>query len=192
MRPEGGGNELARIIVAHAKSKGIFDNVDFARFEQISERNRKKLYAECLSIRARCDQWLEDHPAMNIIVMGDINDGFGMDYYEQRFRRSAVDTLLGDVWYPEGILRHVLPRPKLGKYGWKPSSGRFQDRLTGDKFNVLIDHILVTRGIGVSDAMVWNPYLEQDTDEKTAQVTALKDTLLKASDHFPVSALLDL
>jgi predicted extracellular nuclease len=192
VRPEGGGNELARIIVAHAKSKGIFDNVDFARFEQISERNRKKLYAECLSIRARCDQWLEDHPDMNVIVMGDINDGFGSDYYEQRFSRSAVETLLGDVWYPERVLKHVLPRPRLGKYGWTPSTGRFQDRLTGDKFNVLIDHILVTQGVGVSEAMVWNPYLEQETDEKTAQVKALKDTLLNASDHFPVSVVLDL
>ena len=88
---------MARIIVEYAKSKDIFDNVDFARFEQISERNRKKLYGERLSIRARCDQWLKYHSDMNIIVMGDINDGFGMDYYEQRFRRSAVDTLLGNV-----------------------------------------------------------------------------------------------
>ena len=32
-------NELARIIVAHTKSKGIFDMVDMARFEQLSERN---------------------------------------------------------------------------------------------------------------------------------------------------------
>jgi endonuclease/exonuclease/phosphatase family metal-dependent hydrolase len=56
----------------------------------------------------------------------------------------------------------------------------------------LIDHILVTQGVGVSEAMVWNPYLEQETDEKTAQVKALKDTLLNASDHFPVSVVLDL
>ena len=35
------GNELARIMVAHTKSKGIFDSVNLARFEQLSERNRK-------------------------------------------------------------------------------------------------------------------------------------------------------
>ena len=191
VRPAGGGSELARIIVAHAKSKGIFDRVDFARFEQISERNRKKLFAECFSIRSRCNQWLSDQSDLNIVVMGDINDGFGKDYYEQRFSRSAVEALLGDSWYPERILKHVLPRPKLGKYGWTPSTGRFEDRLTGDTFNVLIDHILVTQGIGVSDAMVWNPYLKQDTDEKTALVKGMRDVLLNASDHFPVSGILE-
>ena len=127
VRPATGGDELARIIVAHTKSKGIFDAVDMARYEQLSERNRKKLYAECFSIRSRCDQWLADHPDMNIIVMGDINDGFGMDYYEQRFGRGAVEILLGDVWQPYKILKHVLPRPKLNKYGWTPSSSRYKD-----------------------------------------------------------------
>jgi endonuclease/exonuclease/phosphatase family metal-dependent hydrolase len=185
-------NEVARIIVAHTKSKGIFDMVDMARFEQLSERNRRKLYAECTSIRERCDQWLEDDPKRPVIVMGDINDGAGMDYYERRHMRSAVEILLGDVWEPELILQHVLPRPKLQRYGWVPSSSRFKDRITEDLFNVLIDHMLVSESVGVTDAMVWNPYLKQKDAETTAQVKALKDDLLEAADHFPVSAVLDL
>ncbi len=192
VRTASGGDEVARCIIAHAKSKGIFDAVDMARFQQVSERNRKKLFAECLSIRNRCDQWMEDYPNLPVIVMGDINDGFGMDYYERRFCRSAIDTLLGDVWFPDKILKHILPQPKLGRYGWTPSSSRFQDRLTGDKFNVLIDHILVSRKVTVSGAMVWNPFINQETEEQTAQVKAIKESLLEASDHFPVSALLSL
>jgi predicted extracellular nuclease len=192
VRSADSGDELARIVIAHAKSKGIFDLVDMARFEQISGRNRKKLYAECFSIRERCDQWLKENPTMKIVVMGDINDGFGTDYYEQRFSRSAVEILLGDVWYPEGILKHVLPRPKMNKYGWVPSTGRFKDRLTGDTFNVLIDHILVSRSVHFRDAMVWNPYLDQKDDAKAAEVKAVRNALLKASDHFPVSVVLDL
>ena len=192
VRPASGGDEIARIIVAHTKSKGIFDAVDMARFEQISERNRKKLYAECLSIRKRCDQWMENSPDVPVIVMGDINDGFGLDYYEQRFSRSAVETLLGDVWEPDKILKHVLQRPKLNKYGWTPSSGHFKDRLTGDRFNVLIDHILVSTGTVVTEALVWNPYLKQETQELTDRVRTVKDALLEASDHFPVSAVLKL
>ena len=128
---------------------------------------------------------------MKVVVMGDINDGFGTDYYEQRFSRSAVEILLGDVWYPERILRHVLPRPKINKYGWVPSTGRFKDRLTGDKFNVLIDHILVSQSVRLRDAMVWNPYLDQKDDAKAAKVKAVRNALLNASDHFPVSAVLD-
>ena len=192
VRPAAGGDELARIIVAHAKSKGIFDNVDLARYEQISARNRKKLYAECMSIRNRVDQWFKKNPQAKIIVMGDINDGFGMDYYEQRFSRSAVEILLGDIWQPERILKHVLPKPKLGKYGWSPSTSRFQDKLTEDKFNVLIDHILVSRNIDIHDVTVWNPYLDQKDDVKNANVNAIKYALKNASDHFPVSIKVEL
>jgi len=182
-KTDDGTVELARVIVAHTKSKGIFDSVDLARFEQLSERNRKKLYGECFSIRERCDQWLEDKADAKIIVVGDINDGFGIDYYEQRFSRSAVEILLGNVWQPEKILRQVLPRPKLGKYGWTPSSSRYRDRITGDQFNVLIDHILVSQSTTFDNAKVWNPFAKDAPDE----VKAIKDELKKASDHFPVS-----
>ena len=115
-----------------------------------------------------------------------------MDYYERRYMRSAIELMLGDVWEPELILKHVLPRPRLGDYGWIPSSSRYKDRLTGDGFNVLIDHMLVSQSVGVVDAMVWNPYLKQKDEDTTAQVVALKSTLLQASDHFPVSATLEL
>lgn len=182
------GDELARIMVAHTKSKGIFAAVDFARFEQLSERNRKKLYAECFSIRERCDQWLSDQPAQKVILCGDINDGFGLDYYEQRFSRSAVETLLGSVWEPEKILRQVLPRPKLGKFGWNPSSSRYQDRITGDYFNVLIDHIVVSESVTFSNARVWNPFPKN----APADVKALKPQLKDASDHFPVSVEIEI
>jgi hypothetical protein len=182
------GTEVARVIVAHTKSKGIFDLVDLARFEQLSGRNRKKLIAECYSIRERCNQYFEEDPDRHVIVAGDINDGFGMDYYEARFARSAVEVLLGDVWEPERILKHVLPRPRLGKYGWTPNSSRFRDRVTGDQFNVLIDHLLVSRGVAVSDALVWNPYLS----DAPSKVRDLRSQLLDGSDHFPVSADLTL
>lgn len=175
--------EIGRIIVVHTKSKGIFDSVDMARFEQLSERNRMKLFAECFSVRERCDQWLDKNPNLKLIVAGDINDGFGLDYYEQRFRRSAVEILLGTVWSPEKILRHVLPKPKLGRYGWTPSSSRYQDRLTEDMFDVLIDHVLVSQSVKFESTLVWNPFPKTAPDT----VKALKDELKGASDHFPVS-----
>ena len=186
--PGAGGAERARIIVAHTKSKGIFDSVDLARFEQLSERNRKKLYAECFSIRERCNQWFDDNPQLKLFVMGDINDGFGLDYYELRFRRSAVEILMGDVWEPQKILRHVLPRPKLGKYGWTPSSSSFKDPIIDNYVNVLIDHILVSQSVTYENARVWNPYAQK----APAEVKALKAALKEASDHFPVSVEVEL
>lgn len=182
--------EIARIIVAHTKSKGIFESVDIARFEQLSERNRKKLYAECMSIRERCDQWLAAEPDRNVLVMGDINDGAGMDYYERRFAKSAIELLMGDLWEPGLLLMHVLPKPKLGSRGWSPYSSDFRDRLTEYTVNVLIDHILVNRGAGVVDARVWNPDLKENKEHQGIQ--KLKKELKAASDHFPVSATLEL
>lgn len=182
--------EIVCLIVAHTKSKGIFDSVDIARFEQLSERNRKKLYAECLSIRERCDQWLADKPKRNVMVMGDINDGAGMDYYERRFSRSAVELLMGDPWLPELQMKHVLPRPKLGSRGWVPYSSDFRDRLTEYTVNVLIDHILVSRHTTLIDAVVWNPRLKANKDN--AVIQSVKTELNAASDHYPVMATLDL
>ncbi|MFV2057628.1 MAG: endonuclease/exonuclease/phosphatase family protein [Thiohalomonadales bacterium] len=193
VKPAAGGDEIARIIVAHAKSKGIFDRVDFARYEQLSKRNRRKLYAECTSIRERCDQWLRDKPERHVIVMGDINDGFGKDYYEQRFSRSAVELLLGEVWYPELILKSViLEKPKVGKYGWTPSTTRFTDKVTNDTLNVLIDHIMVSQGITILDTTVWNPYDDLKPESKDQRVKGIKAHLKKASDHFPVSVKITL
>ncbi len=126
---------------------------------------------------------LNEDSTLKLIVAGDINDGFGLDYYEQRFRRSAVEILLGTSWEPEMILRHVLPRPRLNSRGWNPSSSRYRDRLTGDRFNVLIDHVLVSQSVKFENALVWNPYLKGAPDTVKDLKTELKD----ASDHFPVS-----
>lgn len=171
---------LTRVIIAHTKSKGIFDMVDYARFEQISERDRLKLFAECMSIRERCDEYLEKN--QEVIVMGDINDGFELDFYENRFSKSAVELLLGDIWKPEFVLKSVLPKPKLNAYGWTPNSSRFRDRITGDVVNVLIDHILASQGLKILSGQVWNPYLEKDDPI----ISGLKSALLKGSDHFPI------
>ncbi|WP_157373458.1 endonuclease/exonuclease/phosphatase family protein [Algoriphagus terrigena] len=176
---------FSRVIIAHTKSKGIFDKVDYARFEQLSQRDRLRLFGECMHIRERCNQYLAK--GQNVIVMGDINDGFELDFYENRFSKSAVELLLGDTWKPEWILRSVLPKPKLTAYGWTPYSGKYVDRITGDEFNVLIDHILVSRGIRILRGQVWNPSLEQDDP----LIQGLRNELFHAADHFPIFAELE-
>ena len=187
------GKEVARMIVAHSKSKGIFDRVDFGRYEQLSERNRKKLIAECLSMRERCDQWLEDKPDRAVFVMGDINDGFGKDYYEQRFSRSAVEILLGDVWYPDKILHSVIKdKPRLGKYGWTPYTCSYTDAMTKHKLNVLIDHILVSRQVKIIGTTVWNPKIDHKNPIIEGLINSIKTELKSASDHYPVSVIVEL
>ncbi|WP_299215463.1 endonuclease/exonuclease/phosphatase family protein [uncultured Aquimarina sp.] len=175
-------DHFAKIIIAHTKSKGIFAPVDYAKFEQISERDRMRLYAECMSIRKKCNDYIEE--GHNVIVMGDINDGIGMDFYENRFNKSAVEILLGDVWEPEMILTSVLPKPKWTSNGWKPSSSRYRDRITEDYINVLIDHILISKNLKPRKAKVWNPYAEKEDNI----IQSISKDLKAASDHFPVVA----
>ena len=164
------------------------ERVDFAGYMQFSERNRRKLFAECYSIRERCDVWLQENPECKLAVLGDFNDGFGPDSYEERFSRSIVETLLGNVWEPEKILCSVIGRPIQKKFGWEPSSSRYTDRLTGDKINVLIDHILVSRNVVFDKQLVWNPHLTNAPKE----VVSIREELTGASDHYPISVRIKL
>ena len=171
---------IFRLIVVHAKSKGIFGSADLVHWERENYRNRRKLFAECSWVRLRVEEWLDE--GNEVVVMGDINDGPGMDHYEFQFGRSAVEIIMGDLYEPQRILKSHVARPKWGRYGWEPSSTRFKDRLTETQVNVLIDHILVSQGLAVRDGshIVWNPF-------QVAPAKAIKDELLVASDHFPVS-----
>ncbi|HGX92217.1 MAG TPA: hypothetical protein ENK35_02755 [Candidatus Tenderia sp.] len=176
----GEGQELY-ILLAHAKSKGIFKATDMIHWQRESERNRRKLFAECSWIRKRVDEWQKQ--ARKIVVMGDMNDGPGMDFYEYQFGRSAVEIIMGDLFHPATVLNNHIGRPKWTNKGWSPYSARFKDRFTGANVNVLIDHILSSQNLDVSGdqpLILWNPYEE-------ALAKPLKRQLTRASDHFPIS-----
>lgn len=170
-----------RLIVAHTKSKGIFSSMDMVHLERESRRNRLKIFAECSWIRRRVDEWLDK--GHQVVVMGDINDGPGMDEYEMRYGRSGVEILMGSIFEPDRLLRNHAGKPVWGAMGWKPSTVRFKDRITETYINVLIDHILISSGLktsGQDSYQIWNPY-ENDNAKP------LKTDLLNASDHFPIS-----
>lgn len=177
-----------RLMVVHAKSKGIFDSVDLVHWERENERNRRKLFAEATSIRQRVDEWAD--AGERVVVMGDVNDGPGMDHYEERFGRSAVEIIMGSIWEPAKVLVSHAGRPEYGRYGWEPASARFRDRFTEDLINVLIDHVLATQDLPVdlvagAGHKVWNPYQDDDARQ-------MRDALRTASDHFPVTLDLDM
>ncbi|MCH8218709.1 MAG: hypothetical protein IH892_18280 [Planctomycetes bacterium] len=54
--------------------------------------------------------------------MGDVNDGPCMDIYEMRSGRSAVETIMGDLFRPDAVLRNNVGRPEFKRYGWEPAS----------------------------------------------------------------------
>jgi len=177
---DGETGKKIRVIVVHTKSKGIFSSSDYIHWERESNRNRRKLFAECSWVRKRVDEWL--NAGHDVVVMGDINDGPGMDHYESFFGKSAVEIVMGNLYEPGRILLNHAGQPKWGKWGWEPSSTRFKDRITETQVNVLIDHIAVSQGLNVGGDghLIWNPYRED-------RATSIKGSLLEASDHFPVS-----
>lgn len=173
------------LMGVHTKSKGIFNSVDQVHLERESRRNRLKQYAECSWIRRRVDDWLD--AGKTFCVLGDINDGPGMDLYEMRYGRSAVEIIMGNLFQPHRVLLSHVGRPEWKSYGWEPASARFKDRITESYVNVLIDHILASPNLptsGATPAKVWNPY--QDDNLRQHQVT-FRD----ASDHFPLTLDLD-
>ena len=177
------GTENAfNLIVVHAKSKGIFSSTDLLRLDRENQRNRKKLFAECQWVRNRVEEWLDD--GKKVVVMGDLNDGPGMDYYEMQFGKSAVEIIMGDIFDPDNVLRSYMGRPKWGNYGWSPSSTRFYDKITEDPINAIIDHILMSKDVPyVADSyQVLNPYEQKQLPDD------FKHALKKASDHFPIVA----
>jgi endonuclease/exonuclease/phosphatase family metal-dependent hydrolase len=178
--------EVFYVMGVHTKSKGIFNSMDQVHLERESRRNRLKLYAECAWIRNRVEDWLGDNK--KFAVMGDMNDGPGMDLYEMRYGHSAAEVIMGDLFDPNRILRNYIGRPKWTSYGWEPSSARFKDQTTETYVNVLIDHIFASPNMptsGQPPVKVWNPYKHDDLKDHRTQFT-------NASDHFPVTLDLNL
>ena len=65
----------------------------------ISIANRRKQLAQALWIRGRVDQVLDI--GAEVIVLGDLNDGPGLDVYEEFFARSSVEIIMGQSQGPE-------------------------------------------------------------------------------------------
>lgn len=179
-----------RLIGVHAKSKaphGARNERDAVRM-QIA--NRRKQLAQCEWIRRRVDEHLdrEEH----VIVLGDFNDGPGIDRYERIFGRSGVELVMGDVGEPERILRNPHVRARLHpEFGWRPATARFYKREKRAYLNALIDFVMVSPELAETARASWRIWHPFDDAACFADKT-LQAALLDASDHFPVSVDLTL
>jgi hypothetical protein len=137
-------------IFVHAKSKIIASVVDFHNFQKIALSNRKKLVAQAEHLRSRLDDLLDQDTALPLMVMGDMNDGPGLDPFEKMVGKSFVEAVMGSVFEPSKILHNVLY--------WMANGGReireqlwttdFADPIVsapfGGKHRVWLDHILIS------------------------------------------------
>lgn len=175
--------QRVRFINVHSKSKGIFDVVDLARFQEISYGNRKKLIAQATNLRERLDDLLTEPNPIPTAVLGDMNDGPGLDAFERRLGKSFVETVMGSVFNPEHIFRNALQHI-ADEFRW---TADFPDPIVnnprGFNHRVWIDHILVSPTLADPQGqlrLVTNSG-EIDENDNVAQM---------ASDHFAVSCVL--
>ncbi|MEL7344810.1 MAG: endonuclease/exonuclease/phosphatase family protein [Pseudomonadota bacterium] len=178
---------LFRLIGVHAKSKAPHGAKTRDEVMRVSIANRRKQLAQCIWLRARVDEHLAAGDPM--IVLGDFNDGPGLDTYEALFGRSGVEIVVGEGDQPRLFDPHadtVLKR----RFGAMPVTARFFNRESGRYIQTLLDYIMVSPDLvrKAPSWRIWHPF-----DDPVCYGTPdLRDALLTASDHFPVTLDIDL
>jgi len=179
-----------RVLGLHLKSKGIFDALEWSRWWDKADANRKKILAQASQIRSKfLDPYLtaDETKDIPIIVCGDINDGPGLDASEKRLFGSGIERLMGNVWKPGLCMMNALfdslkqkERDKLDFSSIHTTS--FRDPIFNNTFQKeWIDHVLYSKcqaGDWVRGAKV---NIEMP-DGKPIWVDHKH-----ASDHYPVS-----
>lgn len=177
-----------RLIGVHAKSKAPHGADDAREMQRIAVENRRKQLAQCGWLRAR----IEDHldAGDSLVVMGDFNDGPGLDAQERLFGRSGVEIVLGEDDAPGRRLfdphaRLALAHPMAAQ----PATARFAVPPDWRILSALLDYAMISPDLCACNPRwrIWHPF---DDPEIYADAD-LRAALLAASDHFPVTLDLD-
>ncbi|NPD14035.1 endonuclease [Xinfangfangia sp. D13-10-4-6] len=178
-----------RMIGVHAKSKNPHGATDEAQAIRISIENRRKQLAQCIWLRARVDEILK--AGENVMVMGDFNDGPGLDEFEKLFGKSGVEIVLGQDADPAMRLKDPHANMALcSRMGFCPTTARFWLAPQKRYFEALLDFIMLSPGLmkPVPEWRIWHPF----QDPRILGKRDLSEALLQASDHFPVTVDLPL
>ena len=173
-----------RMIGVHVKSKAPHGARDDDHAMKIAIFNRRKQLAQCIWLRRRIEAHLtQDTP---LIVLGDLNDGPGLDIYEELFGRSGVEIVMG--W--NGAEDRLMFDPNAARALERrimaaPTTARFYVASEGRYLSALLDYIMVSPDLRPRARQwhVWHPF----EDPICWENDRLRDALLTASDHFPVT-----
>ena len=130
-----------RMIGAHLKSKAPHGARSKAEIMKLSIQNRRKQLAQAIWLRQRVEEHLLAQTPL--IVLGDLNDGPGLDEYEGLFGRSSVEIVLGEGNGPclhDPHARQALQR----RIGARPTSARFYLADQKRFLQALLDYIMVS------------------------------------------------
>ncbi len=181
---ETASGSILRMIGVHVKSKaphGARDPEDARRLKLL---HRRKQYAQSLWLRQRIDTHLAS--GESVIVLGDFNDGPGIEDAPEARLPSAVATVLGhDRPFHDRLHDRHAAAALLGPGTAAPTSARFLMAEDGHYFSALLDYIMISEDLLDRSPRwcIWHPF-----DEPVCyRNPGLRDALLLASDHFPVT-----
>lgn len=173
-----------RMIGVHAKSKNPYGVAGREAVIRLAIENRRKQLAQCLWLRQRVEEHLS--AAESLIVLGDFNDGPGLDEFEKLFGHSGVEIVLGTD--PDPSRRLTDPHAAMAlqsRVSIAPTTARFFLAPQRRYFEALLDYIMVSPDLAARqpDWRIWHPF----DDPGVMAVPDLREAILQASDHFPVT-----
>ncbi len=172
-----------RLIGAHLKSKAPHGARNEDQAMSLSIANRRKQLAQAVWLSRRVGVHLAAGDP--VVLLGDMNDGPGLDEYESLFGRSSVEILLQAGLFDPHAIQACRPRP-----GWIPSTARFPRPEEGQYLEALLDYIMISADLRARRPAwrIWHPL----RDEHCWRLPELREALVTASDHFPVTLDIEL
>jgi endonuclease/exonuclease/phosphatase family metal-dependent hydrolase len=152
------GAHQLRVIVMHTKSnfvnngKAMWNNqATRQNYVVAALQNRRRNSAEGSRMRAYLDSLLAGQPTRRVIVLGDLNDGPGRDYFEDLYlTHNVTDAIVGSSFEPERLFAHAQHDVVAAdRY-----TAVFDDFVTGENGKqLLLDHILLSPGFRASTGL---------------------------------------
>ncbi|THD82173.1 endonuclease [Aliigemmobacter aestuarii] len=173
-----------RLIGVHAKSKAPHGARNGDEAKRIGIENRRKQLAQCVWLRRRVETHLD--AGDSLIVLGDFNDGPGLDEFERLFGHSGVEIVMGvDVPRDRRLTDPHAEMALSRKVGFSPTTARFYLASKKRYFEALLDFVMVSPDLAALGPVwrIWHPLDDPDC----YRVPELREALLTASDHFPVT-----
>ncbi|NSW53807.1 MAG: endonuclease/exonuclease/phosphatase family protein [Anaerolineae bacterium] len=157
-------------------------------FIQSALKARVKMTTEAANVRAYIDAKFAQVEKPAIFVMGDLNDGPGKEYFEERYLFfDLISNIQGDIFAATRFLNHAL-FDFPDHLRWTVD---FKDFVDPDRpTHILLDHILFTQGL-CDGSLSWqvNAHAGLVEHEIHDLINAPLSSKAKTSDHKPVSLL---
>ena len=153
---------------------------------------RMKLATEASNVRKYIDAKFDQLENPGILVMGDCNDGIGLDHFEQYYMFfDLIGNLQGEVLMAERFFNHALfDYPHHLR--WTAKYRNALKKIPASKNPLLIDHILISQAIVRGDLpFKVNAKAGKVEHEDFERFNAGSNTKTRTSDHRPVSVVLD-